>query len=166
MFLKSKTSPRHCKALHYHDVRVTNVNVFFHFKYSGTQYRHHLIGQVLEYNNIILMLILWIMIVGLTHWGRMTHICVSQLITIVSDNGLSPDRRQAIIRKKWWNIVIWTRGKKFQWNLNRNFYIFIQENAFENVVWKMATILSRPQCVKNKIPLLIPHSPFGHRPLL
>ena len=27
--------------------------------------------------------------------------------------------------------------KKRQWNLNRNLYIFIQENAFENVVWKM-----------------------------
>ena len=27
----------------------------------------------------------------------------------------------------------------------------IQENAFENVVWKMATILSRPQCVKRPL---------------
>ena len=27
-------------------------------------------------------------------------------------------------------------------------YIFIQENAFENVVSEMAPILSRPQCVK------------------
>ena len=27
-------------------------------------------------------------------------------------------------------------------------FIFIQENAYENVVWKMAAILSRPQCVK------------------
>ena len=25
-------------------------------------------------------------------------------------------------------------------------YIFIQENAFENVIWKTAAILSRPQC--------------------
>ena len=34
----------------------------------------------------------------LTHWGRATHICVGKLTTIGSDNGLSPDRRQAIIR--------------------------------------------------------------------
>ena len=27
-------------------------------------------------------------------------------------------------------------------------YLLTQENAFENVVWKMAAILSRPQCVK------------------
>ena len=29
----------------------------------------------------------------------------------------------------------WTFGNKIQWNLSRNLYIFIQENAFENVVW-------------------------------
>ena len=33
----------------------------------------------------------------LTHWGRMTHICVSKLSILGSDNGLSPGRRQAII---------------------------------------------------------------------
>ena len=31
----------------------------------------------------------------LTHWGRATHICVSKLSIIGSDNGLSPARRQA-----------------------------------------------------------------------
>ena len=36
-------------------------------------------------------------ILFLTHWGRVTHICVSELVTIGSDNGLSPGRRQAII---------------------------------------------------------------------
>ena len=35
----------------------------------------------------------------LTHWGRVTHICVGKLSIIGSDNGLSPGRRQAII----WN---------------------------------------------------------------
>ena len=34
----------------------------------------------------------------LTHWGRVTHICVSDLAIIGSDNGLSPGQRQAIIR--------------------------------------------------------------------
>ena len=33
----------------------------------------------------------------LTHWGRVTHICVGKLTTIGSDNVLSPGRRQAII---------------------------------------------------------------------
>ena len=39
----------------------------------------------------------------LTHWGRVTHICVSKLTIIGSDNGLSPDRRQAII---WTNAEL------------------------------------------------------------
>ena len=46
-----------------------------------------------------------------------------------------------------WNIVNLTLGNKLQWNLNRNSFIFIQENAFENNVWKMSAILSWPQCV-------------------
>ena len=33
----------------------------------------------------------------LTHWGREMYICVSELTSIGSDNGLSPGRRQAII---------------------------------------------------------------------
>ena len=37
----------------------------------------------------------------LTHWGRVTHICVDKLTIIGSDNGLSPQRRQTII---------WTNG--------------------------------------------------------
>ena len=47
-----------------------------------------------QYVDIILLL---------THWGRVTHICVGKLIIIGSDNGLSPDRRQAII---WTNAGI------------------------------------------------------------
>ena len=45
-------------------------------------------------------------------------------------------------------IVNWTLWNKFQWNFNRNSNIFIQENAFENIVCEMSAILSRPQCVK------------------
>ena len=33
----------------------------------------------------------------LTHWSRVTHICVSKVTIIGSGNGLSPGRRQAII---------------------------------------------------------------------
>ena len=39
----------------------------------------------------------------LTHWGRVTHICVGNLTIIGSDNGLSPGRRQAIT---WANVGI------------------------------------------------------------
>ena len=43
----------------------------------------------------------------LTHWGGMTHICVSKFTIIGSDNGLSPGRRQAII---WTNVGILLNG--------------------------------------------------------
>ena len=43
--------------------------------------------------------ILWLL--PLTHWGRLTNICVGKLIIIDSNNGLSPERRQAII----WTIA-------------------------------------------------------------
>ena len=39
----------------------------------------------------------------LTHWGRVTHICIAYLTIIASDNGLSPSRRQSII---WTNAEI------------------------------------------------------------
>ena len=83
----------------------------------------------------------------LTHWSRVTHICVSKLTIIGSDNGLPSDRRQAII---WTNARLfnWILRNKLQWNLNRKSNIFIQENAFKCVVCKTAAILSRPQWVK------------------
>ena len=40
---------------------------------------------------------------SLTHWGRVTHICVGKLTIIGSDNGLLPGRCQAII---WINAGI------------------------------------------------------------
>ena len=39
-----------------------------------------------------------------------------------------------------------------QWNFYRKSNIFIQENAFESAVCKMAVILSRPQCVNGSHP--------------
>ena len=59
----------------------------------------------------------------LTHWGRVTHICVSEIIIIGSDNGLSPGRRQAII---WTNAGILLIGP-----LGINFSeILIEINTF------------------------------------
>ena len=84
---------------------------------------------------------------ALTHWGRVTHICVSEVTIIGSDNDLSPDRRQAII---WTNVgilLIVPLGTNFGEFLIGN--IFIQENPLQNVVGEMASILSRPRCVKS-----------------
>ena len=49
----------------------------------------------------------------LTHWGRVTHICVSKLSNIGSDNGLSPGRRQAIISTNAGILLIGSLGTNF-----------------------------------------------------
>ena len=49
----------------------------------------------------------------LTHWGRVTHICVSDLTSIGSRNGLSPGRRQAIIRTNAGVLLIRPLGTNF-----------------------------------------------------
>ena len=79
----------------------------------------------------------------------MTHICVSKLAIIGSDNGSSPDRRQAIIWTNAGILLIGPLGTNFSEiiiEILRNF--FIQENAFESVVCETASILFRPQSVK------------------
>ena len=76
---------------------------------------------------------LWI-IYALTHWGRVTHICVSELTTIGSDNGLPPGRRQAII---WTNVGILLFG-----TLGTNFselLIEIHTLSFKKIHLKMSS---------------------------
>ena len=76
-----------------------------------------------------------------THWGRVTHICVSKLIINGSWTAPSHDLNQC------WNTVNWIRRNKLQWKFNRNSNIFIQGNGIQNIVCEMASILSWPQCV-------------------
>ena len=89
--------------------------------------------------------------------------CISKIIIIGSDNGLPPGQRQAIIWTNAGILLIWPLGINFnEINFNRNQYIFIQENAFENVVCCVASISSWPQCVKDHIVsfmrLSLPHN--------
>ena len=76
---------------------------------------------------------------NLTHWGRVTHIYVGNLIIIGSDNGLSPGRRQAII---WTNAGILLIGP-----LGTNFseiLIGIQTFSFKKMLLKMSSAKWRP----------------------
>ena len=77
----------------------------------------------------------------LTHWGRVTHICVSKLTIIGSDNGLSPDRRQAII---WTNAGLLLNGP-----LGTNFseiLIEILTFSFKKMRLKVSSAKRRPFC--------------------
>ena len=58
--------------------------------------------------------------VYLTHWGRVTHICVGKLTINDSDNGLSPGRRQAIIWTNSGILLIRPLGTNFSENLIGN----------------------------------------------
>ena len=69
----------------------------------------------------------------------MTHVCVSTLTIIGSDNDLSPGRRRTVT---WTNVGILLIGL-----LGTNFNEILIENPFENVI-KMAAISSRLECVK------------------
>ena len=78
----------------------------------------------------------------LTHWGRVTHICVGKLTIIGSDNGLSPDRRQAII---WINAGILLIGP-----LGTNFSEFLIEILifpFKKMRFKVSSAKRRPFCL-------------------
>ena len=74
--------------------------------------------------------------IHLIHWCRVTLICVTKLITIGSNNGLSPDRRQAII---------WTLETIFR-EILIEIDIFSLKKMHLNIS-EMAAILSRSQCV-------------------
>ena len=78
----------------------------------------------------------------LTHWGRVTHICVSKLATIGSDNGLSPDRRQAIIWSNAGILLIRTIGTNFSEILSE-----IHAFSLKKMHSKMASAKWRPFCL-------------------
>ena len=52
-------------------------------------------------------------LVELTHWGRVSHICIGKLTNIGSYNGLSPGRCQAIIWTNAGILLIGPWGTKF-----------------------------------------------------
>ena len=78
----------------------------------------------------------------LTHWGRVTHICVSKLTISGSDNSLSPERRQAII---WTNA-----GLLFIRPLGTNFNEMLLEIltfSFKKLRLNVSSAKRRPFCL-------------------
>ena len=78
----------------------------------------------------------------LTHWGRVTHICVSKLTTIGSDNGLSAGRRQAIIWTNAGTLLIGTLGTSFS-----EIIIDIYTFSFKKILLNMSSGKWRPFCL-------------------
>ena len=79
---------------------------------------------------------------SLTPWGRVTHICVSKVTSIGSDNGLSPGRRQAIIWTNAVMLLIRPLTTKFSIIL-----IKIHTFSFKKMHVKMSSAKWRPFCL-------------------
>ena len=78
----------------------------------------------------------------LTHWGQVTHICVGNLPSIGSYNGLSPDRRQACIWTNAGILLIGPCGKKFSEILFK-----IITFSFKKTRSKVPSGKRRPSCL-------------------
>ena len=85
---------------------------------------------------------IWKRKIALTHWGRVTHICVSKITIIGSDNGLPPGRRQAIIWTNAGILLIGPCGTKFH-----EILIESQTFSFKKMHFKMSSGKWRPFCL-------------------
>ena len=91
----------------------------------------------------------------------MTHICVSKLTTIGSDNGLSPGRRQAIIWSNAGILLNWTLGTNFSEILSE-----IDTFSFKQMRLKMSSGKWRPYCLGLNVLALIPTQISDHTPIV
>ena len=80
----------------------------------------------------------------LTHWGLVTHKCISKLTIIGSDNGLSPSRHQAIVWTKAGLLLIWPLGTNFSEILFKIHIFSFRKMHLKMSSGKTAAILSRP----------------------
>ena len=78
----------------------------------------------------------------LTHWGRVTHICVGNLTIICSDNGLLPGRRQAIIWTNAGILLIRPWGTNFS-----EILIEIHAFSFKKMHLKLSSAKWHPFCL-------------------
>ena len=102
----------------------------------------HLIGKKLLSESKLFCYEFGLLGTYLTHWGRVTHICVGELTIIVSDNGLLPGRRQAII---WINdgiLLIGPYGTNFS-----EILIKILVFSFTKMSLKVPSAKWRPFCL-------------------
>ena len=78
----------------------------------------------------------------LTHWGRVRNICISKLTVIGSDNGLLPDRRQAIIWTNAGLLLIEPLGTNFS-----EILIEILTFSFNKMHLKVSSAKWQPFCL-------------------
>ena len=84
--------------------------------------------------------------IELTHWGRVTQICIGSLTTIGSDNGLSPGQRQAIILTNTGILLIGPLETNFS-----EFLIEILTFSFKKMRLKVSSVKWRPFCLGHNV---------------
>ena len=150
-----------------------NLSTEFMFVYAPSQWEtalhcnviSHWLGAYTKWSLFMILSCKWscpCILSPLTHWGRVTHICVGKLISIGSDNGLSPGRRQA---NTWTNAGILLIGP-----LGTNFseiLIEIQTFSLKKIRLKTASAKRRPFCLglnmlMNENDKLFSKFPAGH----
>ena len=149
---------------HYIDVimsamsfQITSITIVYSTVYSGADqeihrwpvnspYKGPVTRKMSQFDDVIMSLGRRFIIVvpgaPLTHWGRVTHICVGNLTIIGSDNGLSPGRRQAIT---WTNVGILLIGP-LGTNISE-MLIVIHTRSFKKIHLKMSSGKWRPFCL-------------------
>ena len=91
------------------------------------------------------------------HWDRVTHICVSRLTSVGSNNDLSPGRRQAIIWTNAGILLIGPIGTIFSENVIE-MHIF----SFKKTHLKMSSGKWHPICLGLNVLMINPcHIGFG-----
>ena len=110
--------------------RANNTDVF-----SIWWHHHDFIATMTEIRNVILVM-------PLTHWGRVTHICFGNLTIIGSNNGLSPGRCQAIT---WTNAGILLIGPL--WTHFSEIVIEIYKFSFTKKHFKLLSPKWQPFCL-------------------
>ena len=136
------TSPAICQHLRYPSLHCEYIGILCVF--NNSLLASHIIFDRSSDNN-------WSICINhvyLTHWGRVTHICIGNLTIIGSDNGLSLGRRQAITWTNVWILVIGPLGTNFSEVLIEIFTFSFKKIHLKMSSRKMSAIFSRPQCVK------------------
>ena len=109
----------------------------------------NLMKPVIIYGEVFFVVVI-VVVVFLTHLPLVPHICVSELGHHLFRWWLVACSAPSHYLNKCWFTINWTTRNTFQWNLNRNFIIFIQQKHLKMSSAKMAAILSRGRWINEK----------------
>ena len=83
---------------------------------------------------------------SLTHWGRWTHICVTNLSHHFFRWWLVSWRAPSHHLNRCWNIVNWTLGMKLRWHLNRNLHFNSRKCIWNYCLGNVGHFVSASMC--------------------